>query len=148
MRYSQITPSIYLGGQYSLKSVKVLKKRGVTAVVNMRINSIHKIVDEDISWLKILHLPTVDLTAPSIDNLNKGIKFIQKELEVGGKVYVHCRQGEGRGPTMVLAYLISTGILLEDALAEVQKVRSFAKPTEEQMKQLRLLEKQRSQDFI
>jgi hypothetical protein len=37
---------------------------------------------------------------------------------------------------MVIAYLISTGMVLKDALAEVKKVRSFAKPTPLQLKQL------------
>ncbi|HEX8018609.1 protein-tyrosine phosphatase family protein [Mucilaginibacter sp.] len=43
----------------------------------------------------------------------------------GGTVYIHCRQGSGRGPTMAIAYLISTGLTYEDAFSLVKKVRTF-----------------------
>lgn len=139
MKYSQITPNLYLGGQYSLRAIKTLKKRGITAVVNMRMRSVHSSAQKKVPFT-ILHLPTPDLTAPSIPDLQKGITFIDSEIEKGGRVYVHCRQGEGRGPTMVIAYLISQGLILEDALQEVQRIRSFARPTKVQIKQLEKLE--------
>lgn len=149
MKYSQITPTLYVGGQYTLRAVKTLKKRGVTGVVNMRMRSIHKETDTNLSWLSILNLPTPDLTAPRIEDLQKGVKFIRKQIDAGGKVYVHCRAGEGRGPTMGLAFLISEGMTLEDALKLVQKTRTFARPTTPQMKQLKvfedLMEKQRQE---
>jgi protein tyrosine phosphatase (PTP) superfamily phosphohydrolase (DUF442 family) len=31
-----ITPNLFLGGQYSVKSVPIMKKLGITAIVNMR----------------------------------------------------------------------------------------------------------------
>jgi dual specificity MAP kinase phosphatase len=140
MKYSQITPDLYLGGQYKIRAISILKKRGITAVVNMRMRSVHDDAERDLSWLKILHLPTPDLTAPKMKDLQKGVAFIQKEIRNGGKVYVHCRAGEGRGPTMALSYLIAEGMTYVDALAEVQKVRTFAKPTPPQVQRLKEFE--------
>lgn len=141
MKYSQITPTLYIGGQYNLKAIETLKARGITGVVNMRMRSIHSETDKNLSWLSILNLPTPDLTAPRMEDLQKGVKFIRKQIDAGGKVYVHCRAGEGRGPTMGLAFLIAEGMTLDDALKLVKQARTFAKPTPPQMKQLTLFEK-------
>lgn len=91
--------------------------------------------------ITILHLPTPDLTAPRMDDLLKGITFIKNEIDNGGKVYIHCRAGEGRGPTMAIAYLMSTGMLFEDALHSIKKVRTFIRPTLPQIEQLKKLER-------
>lgn len=41
------------------------------------------------------YLPTVDWVAPTMADLKKGLAFITKEINAGGKVYVHCAAGEG-----------------------------------------------------
>lgn len=139
VKRSMITPSLYLGGAYKLHGLKRLRAWGVTAVVNMRTKSFKSASHAD--WLDYLHLPTVDQTAPTIEQLLAGVAFIQRHIDQGGKVYIHCRAGEGRGPTMVLAYLMSTGISLEDSLAQVKKVRTFIRPTKGQFNQLKRFER-------
>ena len=137
---SQITQNLFVGGQYKLKVFKNLKKQlGLTAIVNMRKKSVHK--NGSIKNIHYLHLPTPDRKAPSMENLKKGVKFIKNEIDNGGKVYVHCAAGEGRGPTMAAAYLISTGLTLEDALETIKKIRKFIKPTSPQIKRLKEFEK-------
>ena len=134
-RFSMITPHLFLGGQHSRhRGLHMLKRRGITAIVNMRISSINL---AHIDWVKTLHLPTVDQHAPTMDQLKQGVEFIAEEIKRQGKVYIHCKQGEGRGPTMVIAYLISTGMTLEDALTAVRKVRTFIRPTLVQLERLR-----------
>lgn len=135
---SMITPQLFVGGQFFERGMKRLRQWGITAVVNMRMH--HPPAFKHHSWLKALHLPTIDNTAPSMEHLKKGIEFIQREIDAGGKVYVHCRAGEGRGPTMAVAYLISTGLTFEDAEAQVKKVRTFIRITPPQRKILQELE--------
>ncbi|MDQ3239324.1 MAG: dual specificity protein phosphatase family protein [bacterium] len=135
---SMITPEIYLGGQFFKPGIATLQKLGVTGIVSMR-SSIMQFPIE-MKNFHTLHLPTTDLTAPSTENLLLGIEFIKKEIDNKGKVYVHCRAGEGRGPTMVLSYLMSKGLTLKDALDQVQKVRPFARPTPPQMVKLKEIE--------
>jgi hypothetical protein len=136
---SLVTPNLYVGGQYALRAVDDLERHGVTGIVNMRMHSVHK----DIKGLKmrICNLPTPDYHAPSQENLRKGVAFIQNEVDNNGKVYIHCRMGEGRGPTMAIAYLISTGLTYADAYALVQKVRTFINPTAVQREALHEYEK-------
>ncbi len=139
LRYSQITPQLYLGGQYSRRGYTILKKRGITGIISMRTSPVRDL--PDLGAVRLLHLPTLDLTSPSLSDFQKGIKFIRTELENGGKVYVHCAHGEGRGPSMVAAYLISTGLTLEDALKQIRAVRKFIRLTKIQLNRLAEFEK-------
>lgn len=142
MNKTMITPQLYVGGQYKLKGLKLLKKWGITAVVNMREASFKQASHAD--WLDYLHLPTKDQTPPTIEKLDAGVAFIQRHIDQGGKVYVHCRWGEGRGPSMAAAYLISTGITTDQALFLIKKVRDFIRLSESQIKRLREYEEHRN----
>jgi hypothetical protein len=138
LKRSQITADLFLGSQYNLVGLKKLKAMGVTGIVNMRMNPIYK--DDRYEGFHYLHLPTIDNTPPALDVLIRGANFIDSEIKAGGKVYVHCRQGLGRGPTMAIAYLISTGLTFEDAFALVKKVRSFIDPRATQIARLKELQ--------
>lgn len=138
LKYSEITPQLYLGGQYYARALENLQKIGITAIVSMRERSIEELLGFE--HINKLHLPTRDLGAPSIENLKKGIAFIQRELDEGGKVYIHCHLGEGRGPSMVIAYLMSSGMLYEDAFNLVKSIRPFIRPTKPQVERLKELE--------
>lgn len=136
---SMITPQIYVGGQYSIRSVALLEKLGITGIVSMRMKDI---ANKDLlANFHILHLPTPDHTAPTMKHLEEGVDFIEKEIKQKGKVYIHCRAGEGRGPTMAIAYLIHTGMTYDDAYALIKKIRPFIHPTLPQVKRLKEFEK-------
>lgn len=140
---SLVTPQLYVGGQYSLRAMPKLKKLGVTGIVNMRMHSIHS--EGKFEDMHIVHLPTPDLHAPTIDQLQLGVTFITNEIKHGGKVYVHCHWGEGRGPTMAIAYLMSTGMVYDDAVALIKKARPFIYPTTPQVARLKEFEKLQTQ---
>lgn len=131
LKRAQITANLYLGSQYSEIGIKKLKALGITAIVNMRMHSVYE--EAIYEHMKYLHLPTVDNTTPPQDVLIEGSNFIDKEIKAGGKVYIHCRQGLGRGPTMTIAYLIKIGITFDDAYALVKRIRPFIKPTQGQI---------------
>ena len=135
---SQITAHLFLGSQYNLLGLEKLKALGITAIVNMRVHNTYG--EAAYEGIKYLHLPTVDNTPPPLEVLIKGADFIDKEIKKGGIVYVHCRQGLGRGPTMAMAYLIKTGLTFADAYAMIRKVRVFINPRPGQIERLKELE--------
>ncbi len=138
LKNSQITANLFLGSQYNLVGLEKLKALGITAIVNMRMHSVYS--EAQYIGFKYLHLPTPDNTPPSLEDLQKGADFIGQEIKAGGKVYVHCRQGLGRGPTMAIAYLIKAGATFEDAYALVKRVRPFIRPRQGQVQRLREFE--------
>ena len=95
-RVSQITPHLHVGGQYRRRGWPRLEARGITAVVNMRI----ELDDQQlrIAPPRYLYLPTVDDDAPTLEHLQAGCAFIEEEAARGGSVYVHCGSGIGRPP--------------------------------------------------
>ena len=134
VRFSQVTPQIIVAGQYQKRGWKVLTQRGITASINMR----SEFDDEAAGIAPSRHLRLVveDNTPPTIDQLRRGVDFIQEEIERGGKVYIHCAAGIGRAPTMAAAYLVSTGLTPMQAWAKIKRVRPFVRPTPGQEEQI------------
>lgn len=135
LRFSRVTPNLYMGGQYRRRGWSKLLRWGVTAVVNMRSE-----YDDDqagIAPAHYLHLPTVDGTAPTLERLKSGADFIQQELDDGGAVYVHCEAGVGRAVTMVAAYLVAKMEMRPyEAWSRLKSIRPFIRPTPSQVKQI------------
>jgi dual specificity MAP kinase phosphatase len=138
LKYSQITHELFLGGQYGIRAIPLMQRLGITGIVNMRTKSL---ADTTFSQhFALCNLPTPDFHAPSMKALRSGVSFIKDQVDQGGKVYIHCRLGEGRGPTMVIAYLLTLGMTYEDALRSVKKVRPFVNLSKAQVEKLHAFE--------
>jgi len=141
VRYSRITPEIYVGPQISLVGKKQLKAWGIASSINMR--------DEfddaahDLGLKHYCYLPTDDGQAPTIQQLEQGIAFIQQMLGQNEKVYIHCRSGVGRAPTMAAAYFMRQGYTMNDAVRLIGQARPFINITLAQLEVLRQLEQRR-----
>jgi protein tyrosine phosphatase (PTP) superfamily phosphohydrolase (DUF442 family) len=133
-RVSQITPHLHVGGQYQRRGWPRLTSRGITAVVNMRIEFDDS--DAGIAPPRYLHLPTVDDDAPTLDQLRTGADFMAEEIARDGGVYVHCKSGVGRAAAMAAAYLISTGLTADQAWTRIREARPFIRPTAVQIEQI------------
>jgi protein-tyrosine phosphatase len=135
-RFGTIAPKIILGGQPARSLLPKLMNRGVTGVVNLRDE--YNYADEvGNSKLHYLYLPTIDDTAPSLEHLHQGVEFIRNEIQNGGGVYIHCLEGLGRGPTMLAAYFVSTGMTVEEAWDKIRRVRPFVRPVDSQLERLK-----------
>jgi protein tyrosine phosphatase (PTP) superfamily phosphohydrolase (DUF442 family) len=133
-RVSQITPQLHVGGQYRRRGWRRLARRGITGVVNLRIEFDDN--DAGIAPPRYLYLPTVDDAPPTLDQLRQASEFIADEVQRGGAVYVHCRAGVGRAATAAAAYLVSAGLTVEEAWACIQQVRPFIRPKPAQIEQV------------
>lgn len=129
--YSRITPQLYVGPQYNRRGRRALAREGITGVVNMRVE--YDDAAHGLTLDRYCHLPTVDDDSPSAEHLQKGVDFIEEIVESGGKVYIHCKGGIGRAPTMAAAYLVSQGQPVEEALALIEATRPFINITPPQM---------------
>lgn len=60
-----------------------------------------------------LRIPTLDFdAAPSVEDLEKGIAFINAFKEKNESVYVHCKAGRGRSALLVACYLVKVSSLI------------------------------------
>jgi protein tyrosine phosphatase (PTP) superfamily phosphohydrolase (DUF442 family) len=143
LRYSRITPQLYVGPQFNARGKRHLEADGITAVVNLRTE--FDDAAHGLAFPKYCYLPTIDDDSPSVEHLQKGVDFIHAEIEAGGKVYIHCKAGVGRAPTMAAAYLIAHGDSLDDALALIERTRPFIAITPPQMEALRRYEREREE---
>ncbi|MGC8880031.1 MAG: protein-tyrosine phosphatase family protein [Anaerolineae bacterium] len=134
-RYCRITPHLWVGGQMRARGWSWLTRRGITADVNLRAehdDRAHGVAADVYLWL-----PTQDDRAPALEHFHAGVQFIRHVIAHGGAVYVHCASGVGRAPTLAAAYLVSTGMSLEQAIETIRRVRPFIKLTPDQLSALR-----------
>jgi predicted protein tyrosine phosphatase len=137
LKYGRVTPALYIGSQHGRWGKRKLQRLGIHSSVNLRSE-----FDDQAHGLALdnsCYLPTVDRTAPTLEQLREGIDFIRRALATGGKVYIHCQAGVGRAPTLAAAYLVSEGVSVEEALETIRHVRPFLDMTPSQVEQLRLL---------
>ena len=138
MKYSRVTPEIYVGSQYRKAGKRKLESLGIGYCVNMRIE--FDSAEHGLALDNYCHLPTIDDDAPTLEHLDEGVAFIERAVTDGGKVYIHCAGGVGRAPTMAAAYFISQGYSLENALGLIRKARPFISPMPSQIEQLKRFE--------
>jgi protein-tyrosine phosphatase len=124
LRYSQVTPHVYLGPQYGQVGMETLRKAGVSATMSLRAE--YDDAEYGLSFPDYSYLPIVDNTAPTIEQLDQGVAFIKRVVGDGKSVYVHCGSGVGRAPTMIAAYLIADkGMTVDEAVNQIKAIRPF-----------------------
>eukprot|EP00756_Hemistasia_phaeocysticola_P039764 Hpha_TRINITY_DN16830_c4_g3::TRINITY_DN16830_c4_g3_i1::g.153695::m.153695/K14165/K14165; atypical dual specificity phosphatase len=87
------------------KQLQNLRKRDIGGVVSLTEHCWDQGTFEK-NEMRVLHLPTQDFTAPSIEDLKTGAEFIVSCNQDDRAVVVHCAQGIGRTGTMLGAYFI------------------------------------------
>lgn len=132
LRYSHVAPNVYLGGKYSARSFGLFKRWGITGIISMRTGK-SPAAPEGIEQLS---LPTKDWHPPKLKDLRRGVGFMTRHIDKGGSVYVHCQLGEGRGPTMAAAYLITKGFTVDEAIQVLTKYRPVVQPNANQRQRL------------
>ncbi|MBD3311683.1 MAG: hypothetical protein GF349_04320 [Candidatus Magasanikbacteria bacterium] len=142
MDYNKITDQIYLGTNSccQMHFKKELLNKGITADISLEA----KRIDNPVGVKYFLWLPTKDHYSPTFKQLLTGIKTIEALVEQGEKIYIHCKNGHGRAPTMLAAYFIYQGISTKDAIRAIAAKRSEIHIEPPQLKQLQKLEKKLS----
>lgn len=87
----------------------------------------------DSSDMAYLHIPTLDLTAPTQEELGDAADFIYGHVTSGSPVAVHCAAGLGRAGTVLACYLIKyAGYDAKRAIGEIRQKRPGSIQSEEQ----------------
>ncbi len=90
--------------------------------------------------LDYLSFPIPDRETPvSQKSTMELVQKLDKKLETGETIGVHCRQGIGRAPLIAACLLIETGVDVKKALQRIRVARRFEVP--ETLEQLEWIEK-------
>lgn len=113
-----INGTILSGSQPTEKGYRYLKKKGVTIVINWRVeDDRERRMVEDLG-LKYYYIPIPPAHPPNEEQVKRFLQIVEGVQNEGGKLYHHCLHGVGRCFTANAAYLISRGMSAEEAISE------------------------------
>jgi len=93
--------------------------------------------------LAVLHLPVDDMTAPTPEQFDRALTFIDQQRIEGHAVAVHCKMGQGRTGSVLAAYLIRGGASAEAAIRELRAICPGALSAPEQERALHAFARRR-----
>ncbi|GIL62311.1 hypothetical protein Vafri_16590, partial [Volvox africanus] len=134
---SQIVSNLYLSSCHLEAQKDVLIRKGVTHIlqVGKELSPTHP------TAFTYKHIPVYDLEEEDlVKYFPECFEFINAGRE-NGAVLVHCAAGVSRSASVVIAYLMTTGVLsLEDARAAVKAARPAINPNQGFLLQLQLFQ--------
>ncbi len=97
-----------------------LRKQGFSVVVSLECERLNTFEIEDAGF-EHRKICIQDFFAPSFDQIDEFVTFVDAKRSEGKKVLVHCYAGRGRTGTMLAAYLIHKGMLPDAAIREIRE---------------------------
>lgn len=98
-----------------------VRENGIKAVLTL---TEEPLPEQWLNNIDYLHVPTVNSSAPDIEDIEKAVDFIDKNLKNNKSVMVHCAAGKGRTGTILVAYMMKfRGMNVKGAIEEIRSLR-------------------------
>lgn len=137
LSYNYIADGVYIGTNQCCQTHfnELLLRDGIGVDISLE----KDLVDAPFGVDFYIWIPVNDHAAPTPDQLEFGVSVLEKIVAMQKKVYVHYKNGHGRAPTLVAAYLIKKGKTAEEAIAFIKSKRASIHLEETQKQALREL---------
>lgn len=119
--WNELTPRVWIGGVLNRREALAAVSQGVTAIIDLTAEFSEP---RPLRRLHYNNIPILDLTAPTLAQLEEIVRFIERE-STSGIVYIHCKIGYSRTAAVAGAYLLRSGLAPSEseAIAWVRRVR-------------------------
>jgi len=128
---SYLDSNLGVGGVCKIED---LSKAGIQSILDLRQETEDNPHELEKYNIKYLQIKIPDRSIPTLSEIKNGTEWIALNIEQRKKVFVHCNLGRGRGPLLVILYLISKGQDKDEAIKYVKKIRRYSYLNKNQLK--------------
>ncbi len=129
-----VAPGLAVGARFPAEAAPILaREHGISRVVDVRVEERD---DERVlrsHGIRLLHLPTEDTRAISLEKIRHGVRFVSEGLDGGERVLVHCQHGIGRSALLALCVLVDRGDAPLEAMERAKSARRVVSPSPDQL---------------
>ena len=121
-----ITKFLYLGNQQDSEDYELLKKKGITHIIN----ATSHIKNSFPTKFKYLRVPILDTKGQNISKyFEETYNFIEQARNMKGRVFIHCFMGVSISATLTIAYIMKKHFATADStIAVLRTKRSIINP--------------------
>lgn len=127
--WDRIDQQVIVGAYPFAGDVKAMHDEGVRAVVNTCEEYLGPQSEYEKYGIEQLRIPTTDFTHPKLEDVSEAVEFVQRHVEAGDTVYIHCKAGRARSATVALCWLIKyRGLTMHEGQKQLLESRAHINP--------------------
>jgi atypical dual specificity phosphatase len=127
--WDRVDTHVIVGAYPFARDVEAMHAEGVRAVVNTCEEYLGPESEYDKYGIEQLRIPTTDFTHPQLQDVSRAVEFVQRHVEAGDTVYIHCKAGRARSATVALCWLMKyRGLTMHQGQKQLLESRAHVNP--------------------